>query len=293
MHLFMRKTFYFLTVCALVLTIVSCGHKADVNTKKISRVIYTDEAKAVVDSAFYTFVWDNDQIASYTYSNPYGNDLDYNAKTTYQDGRVSVIDDDQFHVEITYIDGRMAQVTQSSHDGVRLHQLVFNYTGDDCAEVTLNSMSKEAIQWIEAIVYDKRDTMGNEVRHPMPQDTALHPSSVSQYRWKDGNLVSVSSEYIDGGFSVSTTFEYDQTTNPFYQHCVGFNRLDVVNVAVPFGDNYLGLSKNNITKIKAVVTTAEAEAATVARQFAYTYEDGHPVSTTEVLDKHIETFVYE
>lgn len=289
----MKKTFYFLVVCALVFTMAACGAKGDANVKKISQFIDENNDSATGDSVVYACIWAGDQMESLVYDNLYSDVLDFNAKLTYEEGRVSVIEDVQFVTKLSYSDGRLDQINQFTHDGVRLHQYVFNYTSDDCAEITHNSMSHEAIQWIEAMVYDKRDSMGNEVRYEMPADTSLQVSAECKCRWENGNLVSISCNFVEAGFTATTTLQYDDKVNPFYQQCVGFNRLDLMMVELSAGENHLGFSKNNITKARVAFVMGADQSNTVSRVFDYEYEGDYPVRVTFGQDGPSYRYVYE
>lgn len=289
----MKKTFYFLSVCALVFTMAACGAKGGANVKKLSQFVEENNESGAGESVLYACTWAGNQMESVVYDNPFGDVLDYNAQLTYDEGRVSVIDDNRFVTKLSYSDGRLAQIDQFSHDGVHLHQYVFNYTSDNCAEITHNSMSHEAIQWVEAIVYDKRDSLGNEVRYEMPEDTSMHLSAECKCRWENGNLVSISCNFVEAGFTAESTLEYDDKVNPFYQQCVGFNRLDAVMVELSTGENHLGFSKNNITKARVTLEMGANHSDTISRVFVYEYEDDYPVRVTFGLDGPSYRYVYE
>lgn len=289
----MKKTFYFLSVCALVFTMAACGAKGDANVKKLSQFVEENNESGAGESVLYACTWAGNQMESVVYDNPFGDVLDYNAQLTYDEGRVSVIDDNRFVTKLSYSDGRLAQIDQFSHDGVHLHQYVFNYTSDDCAEITHNSMSHEAIQWVEAIVYDKRDSLGNEVRYEMPEDTSLHLSAECKCRWENENLVSISCNYVEAGFTAESTLEYDDKVNPFYQQCVGFNRLDAVMVELSMGENHLGFSKNNVTKARVTLEMGANHSDTISRVFVYEYEGDYPVRVTFGQDGPSYRYVYE
>lgn len=289
----MKNPFHPLSICALVLTMAACGAKGSADARQLSRFVSEGPDPSEAEAVIYACTWADGLMQELAYNNPYSEELDFDARLSYDEGRVSVIDDNRFVTRLSYDEGRLSRIDQLTHDGIRLHQYVIRYTGDGCAEITHNAMTPEAIRWIEAVVYDKRDSLGNEVRYDMPSDTSLHLSAVGEYHWKEGNLASISCRYIEAGFTSETTLEYDHQANPFYGQCVGFNRLDAMMIEIAAGTNRYGLSRNNITKAHVVFDMADGQHSDLTREFVYEYEDGCPVRVSVDSGRYACRYIYE
>lgn len=292
----MRKTL-FLSLCAVsLMAIVACnqaknteGDTSDV--KKISRIYYLGGDDTVNGQLLYEMHWDGDTLRSLTYSLHDDDDIitpeqntitknpfKYTESYTYADGHLTRKDNDFFVITYTYSGDQLTRIDQHTHDGLHFYRIDYEYADSGVVNLAYYSASKEVIRSAEAVIYNRRDTLGNEIRPAMPADTSLHLSAHATLHTTEGNITAVHTEFIDDQGSISTEITYDDKVNPFYGMYIQSPSLDVSFASLPFGISDLCPIRNNPTQTKGIMTIAKDQTLPFDNAYNYDYEGNYPVT---------------
>ena len=276
----MKKTVFLTLVAALAFSMSACHNGEQQNERQLTQITISDTTLEQ-EGLLTEITWQDGRITSLHKNNPYEtigtrfaeSYFDYTLNFTYEGDKVVKYQDHKFYITVDYEGDRIKEMNQYTLDSnIHMYQVIFNYEGDDVVKVTRNSISHDAILWLEALLYNRIDSTGVPVRLERPSDLELSPSMYTTWHMQNGNMIANETEYLRDSLTVNTTLEYDDKINPFYNNPSRFDHLDMFTLLQVYGDNDCGISKNNV--VKATVHTGEME---YVLDYSYEYDGDYPI----------------